>query len=95
MKTGLTAIMVFLFLWACETLFEYHPKQIIPEEHERNLNEKNLSKILEKEPSDTICFALMVLFHISSYPREWKIYFLMVLEGFLVIPSNGFIYPAT
>lgn len=59
MKYGPILLIVFLFTLACETPFEYHPNQIILEEDERNLNEKNLSKILEKEPSDTICFVFM------------------------------------
>lgn len=59
MKIGLRITMVFFFLLGCETPFEYHPNQIILEEHERNQNQKNLSKILEKEVPDTICFAFM------------------------------------
>lgn len=59
MKTGSILLVLFIFILACETPFEYHPNQIILEEHERNLTEKNVSRILEKEPTDTICFALM------------------------------------
>lgn len=59
MENRLKILMVFFLLLACESPFEYHPNQVILEEHERNLNQKNLSKIQEKKVGDTICFAFM------------------------------------
>lgn len=51
-------ILAVIFLSACD-LFEYSPNQIILKAHERDLNKKNINKLLSKTPGDTLKIILM------------------------------------
>lgn len=44
---------------SCEGIFQFHPNQIILEEDEKNLTEKNLVKIRKQSPEDTLRLLVM------------------------------------
>jgi len=60
MKNYRIIIWVFLFLQlaSCNDVFEYSPYVIDFDEHETNLTQKNMDRLLSKEVSDTITIAL-------------------------------------
>lgn len=51
-------ILAALLLSSCD-IFEYSPNQILLKEHERDLNKKNIAKLLSKAPDDTLKIVLM------------------------------------
>lgn len=56
------SLLLFLslaLLSACEELFEYHPNQIILNEDERNLTARNLARLQQQQPGDTLHLLVM------------------------------------
>ncbi|GGK72645.1 metallophosphoesterase [Rufibacter glacialis] len=52
-------LLLAQLLVSCDGLFEYHPNQIILEESEKNLTQKNLNRLLAQPPQDTLTILLM------------------------------------
>ncbi|HSH51820.1 MAG TPA: metallophosphoesterase [Bacteroidales bacterium] len=51
-------VILFLQIQACEDLFEYSPYVIDFDEHETNLTQKNINRLLSSDVPDTITIAL-------------------------------------
>lgn len=54
-----TGALLLLFVTACSDLFEYHPNEIRLDAHEKDLTQKNLNRLSQQSPSDTVRFILM------------------------------------
>lgn len=52
-------LVLFFMVSSCEEVFEYHPNAIILEEDERDLTHKNLQRLKQQAPGDTIKLLLM------------------------------------
>ncbi len=50
--------LVLITLTACDEMFDYSPYAIDFSEQNRNVNQKNIEKLLQHEPDDTITIAL-------------------------------------
>lgn len=56
---GLLLLLSVMLLPACEELFEYHPNHIVLRDDERNLTAKNLDRIQQQQPGDTVHLLVM------------------------------------
>ena len=53
------AALILFCTSACDDLFEYHPNQIRLDEHERNLTARNLERLQQQQPGDTLRLLVM------------------------------------
>ncbi|WP_460881127.1 hypothetical protein [Pontibacter rugosus] len=58
-KIHILLLFPVLLLTACEDLFEYHPNQIRLRESEKNLTKRNISRIQQQTPGDTLRLIVM------------------------------------
>jgi 3',5'-cyclic-AMP phosphodiesterase len=68
MKTTALFTLLLIFIWSCEDPFQYNPNEVLLNDDEKNLNEKNISRIESIPHRDTLRFIIISDTH-HEYPE--------------------------